>query len=250
MKPLLVAGSKRPLGFDDLPPLPYNIFLYKFRKDNDSCKLKMRFKESWENEQHKKKPSLVNALWNAYKHFFISAMFLKLIQDILQFLSPLLLNEMINYMNDSNANLTKGIIISLLFFFTFLIRNFCLTSYSFNEYRFGMSLRSGTITAVYEKSLKLSNKSRSKYTTGQINNLMSVDSMKIQTTSEYLQMIWSAPFQIIVSMILLWFQLKWAAFGGIAVLLLIIPFTTLVSRKLQYYQVYKMSLLYLYIYRL
>ena len=63
-------------------------------------------------------------------------------------------------------------------------------------------------------------------------NLMEVDSQKFQDITSYLQTIWSGPFQIIGSVILLWLQLQWATLGGIIVILLMIPFSRLISTKL------------------
>ena len=55
-------------------------------------------------------------------------------------------------------------------------------------------------------------------------------------------MIWSAPFQIIGSMILLWrqvipwvgshFQLSWATLAGVLVMIVMMPITKLISKKL------------------
>lgn len=100
-----------------------------------------------------------------------------------------------------------------------------------------MLLRSSVITSVYDKSLRLNTSARSKYTSGQINNLMSVDGMKLQNLTVHLQTIWSGPFQIIVSLILLWFQLGWATFGGVAVIVLMIPLSGLVAKMLEHFQV-------------
>ena len=63
-------------------------------------------------------------------------------------------------------------------------------------------------------------------------NLMEVDSQKFQDITSYLQTIWSGPFQIIGSLILLWQQLNWATLSGVAVMLVMIPFTRFISRKL------------------
>ena len=63
-------------------------------------------------------------------------------------------------------------------------------------------------------------------------NLMEVDSQKFQDITSYLQTIWSGPFQIIGSLILLWQQLNWATLSGVSVMLVMIPFTRFISRKL------------------
>ena len=76
-------------------------------------------------------------------------------------------------------------------------------------------------TGSYNKSLMLSAASRSRYNQGEIMNLMEVDSQRFQDITSwawiteligsYLQTLWSGPFQMIVSVIMLWFQVeKWS----------------------------------------
>lgn len=57
-------------------------------------------------------------------------------------------------------------------------------------------MRTALISAVYEKSFKLSNKARQQSTTGEIVNLQSIDSQKLADLMPFLHMIWSAPLQI------------------------------------------------------
>ena len=117
-------------------------------------------------------------------------------------------------------------------FFSALLQSLCLRNYFYLCFRTGLRLRSSCVTMVYNKSLRLSAASRALYNQGEIMNLMEVDSQKFQDITSYLQTIWSGPFQIVGSVILLWLQLQWATIGGIVVILLMIPFSRLISTKL------------------
>ena len=73
-------------------------------------------------------------------------------------------------------------------------------------------------TRSYNKSLTLSAASRSRYNQGEIMNLMEVDSQRFQDITSWdlsvhliasdLQTLWFGPLQIIVSIIMLWFQVE------------------------------------------
>ena len=91
--------------------------------------------------------------------------------------------------------------------------------------------------------MQLSSKSRARYNQGEIMNLMEVDSQKFQDITSYslhsslhipsyLQTIWSGPFQIVGSLILLWGKLGVASLSGVVVMLIMMPFTRYISRKL------------------
>ena len=73
-------------------------------------------------------------------------------------------------------------------------------NYYFNRMQiFGMRVRTQLTAAVYRKALTLSNSSRAKFTTGEIVNLMAVDAQRFVEISTFINLIWSAPFQIVVS---------------------------------------------------
>ena len=71
----------------------------------------------------------------------------------------------------------------------------------------------------------LSAASRSRYNQGEIMNLMEVDSQRFQDITSwelithlivsYLQTLWSGPFQIIVSIVMLWFQVDMGSMDNV-----------------------------------
>lgn len=58
---------------------------------------------------------------------------------------------------------------------------------------------------------------------------MQVDSQTIMDFSIFGHSLWSGPLTLILVFITLWFYMSWAAFTGIAVILLIIPYNYFVS---------------------
>ena len=68
-------------------------------------------------------------------------------------------------------------------------------------------------------------------------NLMSVDAQQLMDLLTYVNILWSGPLQIIVSLSFLYSTMGPSILAGVGVLLLLIPFNILVSRLSRKYQV-------------
>lgn len=93
-----------------------------------------------------------------------------------------------------------------------------------------MRIKSGLASAIYKKSLKLSNEGRSTKTTGDIVNYMAVDAQRLQDLTQFAQQLWSAPFQITLCMISLYQLVGWSMLSGIAVMIIMIPINGFIAR--------------------
>lgn len=239
-------GSEKPLEHDDLFQLdPYN---------RANC-VKARFEQFWEREikvakeknlKSKKgklyKPNLGWALGRAFGGPFLVAGLLKLLHDSLQFVSPLVINRIIAYLNVPSAPYSEGIMYAAIIFVCGVIQSFALRQYFFYCYECGMRLRSAIVCAVYSKSLRLSSAARQKRTSGEIINLMSVDAQRLQELTPFLHSVWYALYQIFISCILLWNQIGLATFAGVGVILILIPMTTAISKRMRSLQVRLMKI--------
>lgn len=99
-----------------------------------------------------------------------------------------------------------------------------------------MRIKGGLASAIYRKSLKLSNEGRSSKTTGDIVNYMAVDAQRLQDLTQFLQQAWSAPFQIIMCMVSLYNLVGWSMMAGIVVMIVMMPiqgFTAKLMKKMQ-----------------
>ncbi|CAH1428005.1 unnamed protein product [Lactuca virosa] len=79
------------------------------------------------------------------------------------------------------------------------------------------------IVAVFQKTLRLTNESRRKIASGKIVNLMTTDSESLGQVTQSLHTLWSAPFRIILALVLLYQQLGVASVLGALLLDLMFP---------------------------
>ena len=66
---------------------------------------------------------------------------------------------------------------------------------------------------------------------------MSVDAQKFMDLMTYLNLLWSAPFQIIVAMTLLYQQLGFSSFAGLAYMICTMPINLVIGNQMKKYQV-------------
>lgn len=87
------------------------------------------------------------------------------------------------------------------------------------------------------QALRLSSRARRDRTIGEIVNLMSVDAERLKDVMSYFHSIWSAPLQIVLAIIFLWFTMGPSIFVGVMVLLILIPLNTGLAALKRRYQV-------------
>jgi ATP-binding cassette subfamily C (CFTR/MRP) protein 1 len=121
------------------------------------------------------------------------------------FTNPLILYRIVEYLN-SDEPLLHGLLYVLALFFANLLMSLSLRRYFYSCYRVGLRLRTAVITSVFSKALVLSTSELMKRSVGEISNLMSVDSTRLQDLTPYLHAIWYSFFQIAVALSLLWYQ--------------------------------------------
>ena len=83
----------------------------------------------------------------------------------------------------------------------------------------------------------MTSSSRTESTVGEIVNLMSVDAQRFMDIMTYLNTVWSAPLQIVVSLAMLWQILGPSVLAGFTVMILMIPLNILIGNLLKKFQV-------------
>lgn len=97
----------------------------------------------------------------------------------------------------------RGLGLSLALFFTYSCQSLVFNQYFNVISTVQVQLHGSLVSAVFDKSCRLSTESRGSYTSGQIQNLMSTDSRTVADVVLYIHMLWSSLEQILVAMILL-----------------------------------------------
>ncbi|XP_060071681.1 multidrug resistance-associated protein 1-like [Ylistrum balloti] len=181
---------------------------------------------------------LIKAFWPM---FLLSALY-KLIYDILQFVSPLILKLLIMFTRDKTEYQWRGYLYAVLMFVVAFVQSFLLHQYFHGCQLLGMKLRTAIITIVYRKMLLLSSAARRNSTVGEIVNLMSVDAQRFMDLMTYFHTIWSGPFQIAVSLYFLWQTLGPSVLAGTGVMIVMIPVNAVIAKKSRDLQMKQMRL--------
>jgi len=224
--------------------------LYDLRPDDAPELLRQRATTAWEAEMEKDESqrSLRRALTAAFGSTFVFAGCFKFVYDSLQMVGPLILKQFLGYLNQCDTGAANsdgceashGLLLVGGMLLTSLLQTTVLHQYFHRCYRTGMRLNAACTCLIYSKSLKLAGPGRAadtstdghqQRTSGEIVNLMSVDSQRVQDTMTYLHTIWSGPYQITITLIFLANVVGWATLAGLAVMLLQIPLLGIVSRR-------------------
>lgn len=113
-----------------------------------------------------------------------------------------------------------------------LLSSLCQHHFFYRSASTGVLVRGGLITAIYDRSLRLTTRARTTLTNGKLVNHISTDVSRIDFCCGFFHMSWSAPIQMIVCLILLLVNLGPSALAGYAFFVLCTPVQTRVMRRL------------------
>ena len=229
LTPLLWQGARKPLKAEQLYGLPVE------HKSNSLDKVLDiywdRFKAYTSNKDTLKPPSLFKVLLRKYWHLFLLNLLLNSLYVACLLVIPTFLKQVILYLTPLyprsllliNSGPALAVILALLQIGTFLFQQ-TATQVSIT---LQIDWKTILIGAVYEKSLKLSQKSNQTYTSGQILNIINVDIEKVSLAFVQASQLVTAPIQVIVSIILLGDLIGYAVWAGAGSLIGILFFQVL-----------------------
>ncbi|XP_019430887.1 PREDICTED: ABC transporter C family member 2-like isoform X2 [Lupinus angustifolius] len=223
MNPIMRLGYEKPLTEKDI---------WKLDTWDRTDTLNNNFQRCWAEESQKSKPWLLRALNASLGGRFWFGGFFKIGNDISQFLGPLILNQLLQSMQNGDPAWI-GYIYAFSIFVGVVFGVLCEGQYFQNVMRVGFRLRSTLVAAVFRKSLRLTHEARKQFATGKITNLMTTDSEALQQICQSLHTLWSAPFRIIVALVLLYQQLGVASLLGALMLVLMFPLQTFTISRMQ-----------------
>nr|QUF59450.1 ATP-binding cassette transporter Abcc1-6 [Brachionus angularis] len=222
--------EKRRLEFDNLAYVNSQETV-TMKRSQDETKFKSKIKE----------PSLLLCLVKMFSGKFLAGAFMKLIQDGLTFVGPIILDLLIKFTKEKNQNPIVGYFLTGLLFFCSVLQTFLIQHYFHRMFIVGARVRSSLMGLIYRKSLKLSSQSRKQATVGEMVNLMQVNTQSFVELTAYVNMIWSGPLQIIICIIMLWQYLGVSSLAGVATIILFIPLNGWLSNKSKVLQTNKLK---------
>uniref|UniRef100_A0A2R9C786 ATP binding cassette subfamily C member 6 n=1 Tax=Pan paniscus TaxID=9597 RepID=A0A2R9C786_PANPA len=222
---VITLGYKRPLEREDLFELKESdsfctvcpIFEKQWRKEVLRNQDRQKVKVSCYKEAHIKKPSLLYALWNTFKSVLIQVALFKVFADILSFSSPLIMKQIIIFCEHSSDFGWNGYGYAVALLVVVFLQTLILQQYQ----RFNMLTSAKVKTAVNGLIYK------------KVKIPMNPHSWQLMDLTANLNLLWSAPFQILMAVYLLWQELGPAVLAGVAVLVFVIPINALAATKIK-----------------
>lgn len=138
----------------------------------------------------------MKALHRCFSVQFYSIGILKLLADLLGFGGPMLLNQLVTFIEDKSESMEWGYICAGGLFLTSFFGAFLNVHFNFLMAQVGLQLRGSLISTIYRKALNLSYSSINKFSIGEIVNFMSTDTDRIVNSCPSFHSFWSIPVQV------------------------------------------------------
>lgn len=157
------------------------------------------FEKAWAKQAHKKNPSLWLALIRAFGVEYCVSAITEVIRIALGLVQPLILQLLIRWVSSRGSSNPQpyswGAAISFLLFISSAAQAFAEQQNTILTLETGYHIRTAIQVKLYQKALRMSPQARGTKSTGDIVNLMSVDTMKFVILMRLGHVMWSAPLQ-------------------------------------------------------
>jgi len=161
----------------------------------------------------------------------------------LSFVGPIMLNNIVQFLTDSDiaeaggtpvsdSAVTKAWLFAVGMFLAPVVGSIAAAQANRIAISTSIMIRAEITAAIYRKALNLSTRSRQATETGRVVNLMSADVNSLQMFFyPFASQLLTGPVTLITALVLLWFQIKWATFIGLGILMLSTPATGFFLKK-------------------
>ncbi|KAG6547142.1 hypothetical protein Mapa_011394 [Marchantia paleacea] len=231
---VLASGYRRPLEREDLPPMSW---------EDDAAYNSTLFSAQWEKLKRETPAGVPPSLWSAvirtYWVGFLVPVVATLLWTVAFFVGPLMLYFIIDYLNrDSDQRvLWQGILFVIIMFAGKFLEPFAKQQMIFQSFKLGVQMWSGVGSAVYHKSLRLSNKAKQKWSVGEITNLISSDMQKFLQLNLALAQCLVLPLQLVVAAGILFWVVGISMIAGLSTLLIVISLNVFLVAMMRKYRI-------------
>ena len=230
MTDFLRIGWKKPISLDDL---------YDLYPSVRSAHIFAKWQKHWSKltgSKYNKKP--VNVLYPVFYTFGLSYLWSSLIQllsVLFQQASPQALNLLIGFIS-SGEEQWKGYLYMIFLVGVNMIVIILNSQYFLQQLMIALKMKSSLTSAIFRKYFKLSSGARKERSIGESVNLIQIDSQRLQDVIQNINLLWSSPLTIILSLYSLWGILGPACLAGLFVMLLLIPINAMIGTRMRKFQ--------------
>jgi hypothetical protein len=171
----------------------------------------------------KKQASLAWAISDTFGSFFWLAGLFKCFADVATACSPLLIRSLIRWSTryeyamkgiGQYPSIGQGIGYAIGLLFILLASSMGLHHYFYRSMTVGVFSRAALISAIYERSLRLTQKARGEHPNGKMITHVSVDTARIDFAAGFFHILWTAPIQFIIICVILLVEIGYSALPG------------------------------------
>lgn len=177
---------------------------------------------------------LVHALWKIAAPTFVPAGVCEGVVVLCLTAMPLLVWELLAVLegNPGGNVLKEGLPLAISLFAVSVINGFANHRHRHLAMKTGVAMRAAVVCLLYQHILQLSPEGKRGLTSGEITNLVSVDTQKLYEVTQEGHLIWALPLSIFLVSFFLYRVLGPSTLVGIAVLIAFVPIIQKVTHKM------------------
>lgn len=176
-------------------------------------------------ETRSSKRRLATTLWRLAAPTFIPAGFCQFITVVCQSTLPLLVREILRVLEENPREkvVKEGAPYALSLFALLVLNALGNHRHRHLATKSGVVMRAAAVSIVYDHVLRLAPKGRLGLTSGEVANLVAVDTQKLYEVAQEGHLVWSLPLAILLVTVFLLLVLGPTTLVGVTVLLLFVP---------------------------
>ncbi|VDL90760.1 unnamed protein product [Schistocephalus solidus] len=179
--------------------------------------------------------SLFKRFFSVFGKEFAALGFIKFLFSSLGLTSPIFLNKFLSELSLNNPSSTYAIIWGSALIASKLVTAFLGIAYDYWIPRFGFKCKMAVTGTVYRQLLIHKSSSLSKFSTGNLVNLLTSDTERIVNFTPSINELWALPVQFFVALALLYLQLGVSCLVGVAFLFILLPINRYVANRIGKY---------------
>ncbi|KAF8900175.1 ABC protein [Gymnopilus junonius] len=202
-------------------------------------KKRIALENHWREIGGRKEASIALALNDTFGREFWIGGFFKVIGDTAQLMCPLLIKALITYTKERESDriaglpqtsLGTGIAMAFGLFLLTMCASIGTNQFYGRTMLTGMLARSALIRSIFRRALHITGKARTEITNSDLLNHISADVSRIDASAQWF-VIWTAPIQILICLVILYNQLGPSSLAGFGLFLVITPIQVLFMKK-------------------
>jgi ABC-type multidrug transport system fused ATPase/permease subunit len=182
------------------------------------------------------KRRLMLTLWHLAAPTFIPAGYCQLMTVICQIALPLLVRELLQILeaNPSEKVVREGLPYALLIFASSVINAFGTHRHRHLALKSGVVMRAATVNVLYDHVLRLTPRGKTGLTSGEVTNLIAVDTQKLFEVSQEAHLVWSLPLSVLLVTVFLVLIMGPTTLVGVGILCVFVPVLERLTSAIMY----------------